>query len=188
MSATNSFESVITVTGVAGGTRVEGLMMNFDVAPVLIKEEVASSLLDEFARQTGRRPDSAQCAGSLEGRAGNTVDCTVVTGQDTASYTLTVSGVSARNINYSYAPRPQVDYENSSATADTASSMIARMACSAASSSRSRIARATWSCSSIAAGFGTSGIMPWWVRPASTSATTPLSARNISLPLASSSV
>jgi hypothetical protein len=53
MSATNSFESVITVTGVAGGTRVEGLMMNFDVAPVLIKE-VASSLLDEFARQTGR--------------------------------------------------------------------------------------------------------------------------------------
>jgi len=37
---------------------VEGLMMNFDVVPVLIKEEVASSLLDEFERQLGRRPDS----------------------------------------------------------------------------------------------------------------------------------
>ncbi|HEX9497170.1 MAG TPA: DUF4333 domain-containing protein [Mycobacterium sp.] len=85
---------------------VEGLMMNFDVAPVLTKEEVASSLLDEFERQLGRRPDSAQCAGSLEGTAGNTVDCTVVTGSDTASFTLTVTTVSGGSINYSYAPRP----------------------------------------------------------------------------------
>jgi uncharacterized protein DUF4333 len=85
---------------------VEGLMMNFNVVPVLTKEEVASSLLDEFERQSGRRPDSAQCAGNLEGQAGNTVDCTVVTGQDTASFTLTVTAVSGGSINYSYAPRP----------------------------------------------------------------------------------
>ena len=85
---------------------VEGLMMNFDVVPVLTKEEVASSLLDEFERQLGRRPDSAQCAGNLEGTAGNTVDCTVVTGSDTASFTLTVTTVSGGSINYSYAPRP----------------------------------------------------------------------------------
>lgn len=86
--------------------KVEGLMMNFDVVPVLTKEEVASSLLAEFERQSGRRPDSAQCAGNLEGRAGNTVDCTIVTGQDTASYTLTVTTISGGSINYSYAPRP----------------------------------------------------------------------------------
>jgi hypothetical protein len=85
---------------------VEGLMMNFDVVPVLTKEEVASSLLDEFQRQVGRRPDSAQCAGNLEGKAGNTVDCTVVSGQDTRSFTLTVTTVSGGSINYSYAPRP----------------------------------------------------------------------------------
>jgi hypothetical protein len=85
---------------------VEGLMMNFAVVPVLTKEEVASSLLDEFERQSGRRPDSAQCAGNLEGKAGNTVDCTVVTGQDTTSFTLTVATVSGGSINYSYAPRP----------------------------------------------------------------------------------
>jgi hypothetical protein len=85
---------------------VEGLMMNFDVVPVLTKEEVASSLLDELERQLGRRPDSAQCAGNLEGTAGNTVDCTVVTGSDTASFTLTVTTVSGGSINYSYAPRP----------------------------------------------------------------------------------
>ncbi|MDT5236027.1 MAG: hypothetical protein QOF47_2014 [Mycobacterium sp.] len=85
---------------------VEGLMMSFDVVPLLTREEVASSLLDEFERQLGRRPDSAQCAGNLEGKAGNTVDCTVVSGQDTTSFTLTVTTVSGASINYSYAPRP----------------------------------------------------------------------------------
>lgn len=84
---------------------VEGLMMNFAVVPVLTKDEVASSLLDEFARQSGRRPDSAQCAGNLEGEAGNTVDCTVVSGQDTTSFTLTVTTVTGGTINYTYAPR-----------------------------------------------------------------------------------
>jgi uncharacterized protein DUF4333 len=85
---------------------VEGLMMNFDVVPVLTKEEVASSLLDEFERQLGRRPDSAQCSGNLEGKAGNTVDCTVVTGTEAAAFTLTVTTVSGGSIKYSYAPRP----------------------------------------------------------------------------------
>jgi hypothetical protein len=86
-------------------TSVEGLMMNFDMVPVLTKEEVASSLLDEFERQLGRRPDSAQCAGNLDGKVGNTVDCTVVTGSDTTSFTLTVTTVRGGSINYSYAPR-----------------------------------------------------------------------------------
>jgi hypothetical protein len=85
---------------------VEGLMMNFDLVPLLTKEEVASSLLDEFERQLGRRPDSARCSGNLEGKAGNTVDCTIVTGSDTASYTLTVTTVTGGSIKYSYAPRP----------------------------------------------------------------------------------
>ena len=87
-------------------TTVEGLMMNFDLVPVLTKEEVAISLLDEFERQLGRRPDSAQCAGSLEGKEGNTVDCTVVSGPDSRWFTLTVTRVSGGSIDYSYAPRP----------------------------------------------------------------------------------
>ena len=85
---------------------IDGLMMNFDVVPVLTKEEVASSLLDEFERQLGRRPDSAQCAGNLEGKVGNTVNCTVVSGQDARSFILTVTTVSGGSINYSYVPRP----------------------------------------------------------------------------------
>jgi hypothetical protein len=85
---------------------VEGLMMHFDLVPILTKDEVASSLLDEFERQLGRRPDSAQCADNLEGKPGNTVVCTVVTGSETASFTLTVTTVSGGSIKYSYAPRP----------------------------------------------------------------------------------
>lgn len=48
------------------------------------------------------------------------------------------------------------NYENSSLTADAASSMIARIARSAAASSRNLMARATSSCNSMAAGLG------WW--------------------------
>jgi hypothetical protein len=84
---------------------VSGLMMNFDVVPVLTKDEVAASLLDEFERQAGTRPDSAQCSGNLEGRPGNTVDCTVVTGSESTAYTLTVTTVSDGGIKYNYTPR-----------------------------------------------------------------------------------
>jgi hypothetical protein len=85
---------------------VEGLMMKFDVVPVLTKAEVETSLLNDLTIQTRRRPDSARCSGNLEGRPGNTVECTVVTGPDTASFVLTVTTVSGGSINYSYAPRP----------------------------------------------------------------------------------
>ena len=81
-------------------------MMNFDVVPVLTKAEVESSLLNELEIQTRRRPDSARCSGNLEGRPGNTVECTVVTGPDTASFILMVSTVEGDKINYSYTPRP----------------------------------------------------------------------------------
>lgn len=96
----------LTVRRTVEVSSVEGLMMNFDVVPVLTKEEVASSLLDEFEHQAGRRPDTAECTGNLEGKPGTTVDCTVVTGSETASFTLTVTTVSGGSIKYSYAPRP----------------------------------------------------------------------------------
>jgi hypothetical protein len=85
---------------------VDGLMMNFDVVPILTKDEVARSLLDDLQQQLGRRPDAAVCAGNLEGKPGNTVDCTAVTGPDTVAFTLTVTTVSHGSIKYSYAPKP----------------------------------------------------------------------------------
>jgi Domain of unknown function (DUF4333) len=84
---------------------VEGLMMNFDVVPMLTKAEVESSLLNELESLAGRRPDFAECSGNLEGKPGNTVDCTVVTGADTAAFTLTVTTVEGSKINYRYEPK-----------------------------------------------------------------------------------
>ena len=46
-------------------TSVEGLMLNFDVLPVLTQAAVESSLLDELEGQVGQRPDSAECSGDL---------------------------------------------------------------------------------------------------------------------------
>jgi hypothetical protein len=98
----------------AGGTMrrtavvksVEGLMMNFDLIPMLTKSEVENSLLDELATHLGgKRPDSATCAGNLEGRQGNSVDCTVLDGSESAALVLTVTAVDGDKINYTYAPR-----------------------------------------------------------------------------------
>lgn len=95
----------VTLRRTAQVTSVEGLTMNFDLIPVLTKTEVEGSLLDELATHLGKRPDSAVCAGNLEGRPGNTVDCTVVVGQESAAFTLTVTAVDGTKIDYSYAPR-----------------------------------------------------------------------------------
>jgi hypothetical protein len=84
---------------------VEGLMMNFEVLPVLTQAQVESSLLDELESQVGQRPDSADCSGDLEGKPGNTVDCTIVAGPETTSFTLTVDTVDGNTINYHYEPR-----------------------------------------------------------------------------------
>jgi Domain of unknown function (DUF4333) len=86
-------------------SNVEGLMMNFDVVPMLTKAEVERSLLNELESHAGQRPDFAECSGNLEGKPGNTVDCTIVAGADTTGFTLTVTTVEGSNINYRYEPR-----------------------------------------------------------------------------------
>ena len=86
-------------------TSVEGLMLNFDVLPALTQAAVESSLLDELEGQVGQRPDSAECSGDLEGKPGKTVDCTIVAGPETTSFTLTVNTVEGTTINYSYEPK-----------------------------------------------------------------------------------
>ncbi|AFM17787.1 hypothetical protein Mycch_3035 [Mycolicibacterium chubuense NBB4] len=95
----------VTLRRTAEVKSVQGLMMNFDLVPMLTKAEVESSLLDELATHLGKRPDSASCSGNLEGHTGNTVDCTVLAGAETAALTLTVTAVDGDKIDYTYAPR-----------------------------------------------------------------------------------
>ncbi len=95
----------VTVRRTVEVTGVSGLMMNFDVIPMLTQAEVEGSLLDELERQVGTRPDTATCAGGLEGKPGNTVECSIITGPDTQDFLLTVDTVDGGKINYSYAPQ-----------------------------------------------------------------------------------
>ncbi len=81
-------------------------MMNFDLVPMLTKAEVERSFLDELTKQLGTRPDTASCAGDLEGRPGNTVDCAVTSGPDSGAFRLTVTAVNGTEIDYTYAARP----------------------------------------------------------------------------------
>lgn len=85
-------------------TRVEGLMMYFNVLPVLEKAQVESSLLDQLATQLGSRPDSADCTDNLEGKVGNSITCTVVAGSETQDFTLTVTAVKGDRIDFNYKP------------------------------------------------------------------------------------
>lgn len=95
----------ITLRRTAEVTSVDGLMMNFDLIPILTKSEVEASLLEELSRHVERRPDTATCTGDLEGKPGNTVDCAVIAGPESAAFILTVTKVDGANIDYSYAPR-----------------------------------------------------------------------------------
>jgi hypothetical protein len=99
----------VTVAGVTSKrtvavTKVDGLMMNFRVLPVLDKAQVESSLLDQLASQLGSRPDSATCTGDLEGKVGNSITCTVVAGSETQDFALTVTDVDGDRINFNYKP------------------------------------------------------------------------------------
>jgi hypothetical protein len=81
---------------------VSGLAMKYALIPVLAQPVVASSLIFQL-RQIGQHPDSATCAGDLEGKVGNTVECTTVTAAQNQTYILTVTAVQGDNITYKYA-------------------------------------------------------------------------------------
>ena len=86
---------------------VEGLMMKFDVVPVLTKAEVDSSLLNELA--SGRRGGGpTRRDARATSRAGQATPSSAPSSPvpDTASFTLDGHHRRGRQINYSYAPRP----------------------------------------------------------------------------------
>jgi hypothetical protein len=87
-------------------TKVYGLLMNYDLIPVLTKAEVETSLLDRLEQERGQRPDSAACTDNLEGKQGNSIDCLVVAGDASQTFAVTVTSVEGNKINYSYELKP----------------------------------------------------------------------------------
>jgi hypothetical protein len=83
-------------------SEVTGLSMKYGLIPLLAQPVLAASLQFEL-RQVGQHPDSATCASDLEGRVGNTVECTTVTAGVPQTYVLTVTAVQGQNITFKYA-------------------------------------------------------------------------------------
>lgn len=86
-------------------TNVSGLLMNYGLVPMLPKAVVQSSLLFQMS-QIGQHPDSVNCTNDMEGKLGNTVECTTLTAGQTHTYILTVTAVQGDNISYKYALKP----------------------------------------------------------------------------------
>ena len=95
----------VTLKRTVDVTKVDGLLMNFTLIPVLMKDQVQESLLDEIGTQLGQRPDSAECSNDLEGKPGNTIECNVVAGSEAQDFVLTVTSVDGDKINYRYDPK-----------------------------------------------------------------------------------
>lgn len=95
----------VAMTRTVEVTNVEGLLMSYEVLPSLGRAEVQRLLADRVAAQNGQRPDSASCAGDLQGTVGATTDCTVVTGGSVSVFSLTVTKVDGDAIDFGYAPK-----------------------------------------------------------------------------------
>jgi hypothetical protein len=86
-------------------SRVDGLMMDYRLVPMLTRDEVATSLLDQLQDKVGERPDSAECSDDLLGKTGNAIECLVVAGPETTTFAVTVTSVDGNEFNYHFEPK-----------------------------------------------------------------------------------
>ena len=82
-------------------SEVSGLAMKYGLIPVLTQPVLAESFAFQL-RQIGQPPDSVSCSGDLEGKVGNTVECTAVKAGQTRTYVLAVTAVHGESITFNY--------------------------------------------------------------------------------------
>lgn len=82
---------------------IDGLAMGLKVLPVLTSGQVQDLLLDKLTAD-GRRPQAAECAGNLKGKAGATLECVVAADGQRRPYLLTVTAVDGDAIDFEAAP------------------------------------------------------------------------------------
>jgi hypothetical protein len=84
---------------------VRGLVLSYDLVPLLTKPQLEAAVLDRLEQESGKRPESAACTDNLEGRQSTFVDCLVVAGGEGKTYVVTVTTVDRNRINFSVAPK-----------------------------------------------------------------------------------
>jgi hypothetical protein len=83
-------------------TSVNGDKVNFDIVETVNKDDVAKSISDQLAQQTGRAPDSVTCPSGLKGDAGATLRCQLSDQGSTYGVTVTVTSVDNGDVKYGF--------------------------------------------------------------------------------------
>lgn len=84
---------------------VKGVAIDLAVKQVMAKQKVEDVLAARLTAALGRRPDSTVCPGELLGDPGATMECVATSGGKPQIYVLTVTGVGAGTVEFSYAPK-----------------------------------------------------------------------------------
>jgi len=93
----NSFEPIITVTG------VKGTNIDYAMVPSVNKDQLATSVTDMITRSTKTAPDSVSCETGLEGKVGAVAYCNVTAAGATNRQAVAVSQVQGLSMNYGLA-------------------------------------------------------------------------------------
>lgn len=98
LSATNSFEPVVTVT------KVDGTTVSYDMTPAVSKEQLEKSVSGLVAKSTGLQVESVSCESGLEGKVGAVAYCDVDAGGVTVRRTVEVNKVKGLMMNFNVVP------------------------------------------------------------------------------------
>jgi hypothetical protein len=98
MSATSTFETLVTVTS------VEGSKVNYDVVPAVSKTQLEASVSQQVAQSSRAPVDSVACESGLDGKVGAAAHCAVTAGGATMRRTVVVTAVAGFAVNYTVVP------------------------------------------------------------------------------------
>jgi len=83
-------------------TSVKGNDVKFDMVETVDKNQVANAISTQVGQQVGRKPDSVSCPDNLKGVAGATLRCQLTDGTAKYGVQVTVTDVSAGDINFHF--------------------------------------------------------------------------------------
>jgi uncharacterized protein DUF4333 len=98
MGPANSFEPVVTVTG------LEGSKVDYDVTPSVAKTQLEAAVSQMVANSAKKQPDSVSCQSGLDGKVGAVAYCNVVTNGVPSRRTAVVSEVTGLSMKYGLIP------------------------------------------------------------------------------------
>jgi hypothetical protein len=94
LSETNAFEPIVKVT------KVEGATVNYEMTPALSQQQLEKAVGVLVEGNSDQKVESVTCGGGLEGKVGNTADCTVVGGGESMDTVVNVTKVTGLMMNF----------------------------------------------------------------------------------------